>query len=436
MNSFFKYDSDYLEHGHLLNVSSLKRFSLPVSLLGFLIYNFAYGDSSLYERFAYLNPLKMSFTFGCTFLVIWCVVMLVKENVIIQKTAIWIAIFSAFAFSCAMGLIGLENREGIITISIVYLMVSFAITTRLGYLILLLVVNAGIFYFVATAVYGFPATYFVISLFSSTLLGCLICYSMDKQRREVFYSHKKLTENMNALNKALDIKSTFLGHMSHELRTPLNAIIGFSDLIQNAEKMKVSQDKVKEYAAHINNGGTHLLTLVNDILDQNKLEAGEVTVQVEEIGVCETIDGYLDELRPISSNKKQELDLVSCAPETKIHTDRRIFKQIIYNLVSNAQKYTPEKGRVTINIEKRNGDNVDVIVKDTGKGMRQELIDQIENSEILLQSHFISNAEGTGLGLIIVSQLLHRIGANIKVKSAVGKGTEIRLEFPVNFAVN
>ncbi|MBT5766642.1 MAG: hypothetical protein HOI58_07295 [Kordiimonadaceae bacterium] len=140
-------------------------------------------------------------------------------------------------------------------------------------------------------------------------MSAIVSYTMDIQRQNVFYAQQKIANQVEELNRALDVKSVFFGHMSHELRTPLNAIIGFSDMLKTMDDKTLTREKVHEYAEYINSGGNHLLSLVNDILDQNKLEAGGIAVSIERVDVCELLQNYVDELNPISMDKQKQVNL-------------------------------------------------------------------------------------------------------------------------------
>lgn len=257
----------------------------------------------------------------------------------------------------------------------------------------------------------------------------LILFWVRSLRNEI--ARRKIVEN--ELNRALDVKSTFFGHMSHELRTPLNAIIGFSEMMLVYKKSPDFNAKVEEYANYINSGGRHLLNLVNDILDQNKIEAGEINVSIENLNIKKLISEYIEELKPITNQKNQKIIIDPNSKNHSIFSDRRLFKQVIFNILSNAQKYSPADTEIKILINKSDYNHVDISIEDKGDGIPQDVIEQLSDYKDNQTAHFIANAEGTGLGLIIVDQLMRRLNGKLKIDSTNDEGASVTLSFPHNF---
>jgi signal transduction histidine kinase/ActR/RegA family two-component response regulator len=223
------------------------------------------------------------------------------------------------------------------------------------------------------------------------------------------------------------LKSEFLASMSHELRTPLNAIIGFSDLL--AEKTGDSfSDRHRRYLDHVRNAARHLLELINDILDLSKIEADKLELHPEAFGLMSALSELVASAQPLADTKKIELaNLVSV--DADILADRVRFKQILYNLVSNAIKFTPEGGRVWIEVRML-PDSVELTVGDTGIGIPAEQHQAIFESFRQLSSTTKGVREGTGLGLAITRKLVELQGGKIQVQSEPGKGSRFSFTIP------
>jgi CheY-like chemotaxis protein len=229
------------------------------------------------------------------------------------------------------------------------------------------------------------------------------------------------------VERANRLKSEFLAKMSHELRTPLHSIIGFSELLDE-EKSGELNKKQKRQLDHILRGARHLLSLINDILDLSKIEAGRFDLHPESFMADGAIIEVLNIVGPMAAAKKIRIDK-KIAPDFVIWADRLRFKQILYNLLSNAVKYTPDEGSVCISASQQ-GDSAEVSVSDSGIGIALE-----EQSTIFDEFHQVNPAtqsvkEGTGLGLAICRRFVERHGGQIRVSSAVGKGSCFTFNLP------
>ncbi|MCC3860194.1 transporter substrate-binding domain-containing protein [Pseudemcibacter aquimaris] len=269
-------------------------------------------------------------------------------------------------------------------------------------------------------------------LFTVTLgAACIIIivlFWVNKLKLEI--NRRKAVEK--ELNRALDVRATFFGHMSHELRTPLNAIIGFAEMLPLHEKKDDYNERVQEYADYITSGGKHLLSLVNDLLDQNKIETGAIKVSIETLKIDDLLKTYIAELNPITKENSQTIELITSEPIGTIQSDRRLFKQIIVNILSNAQKYSPNGETITIQVTPANDNNTKISIKDNGDGISEDILEELSAYKDKQKAHFIANAQGTGLGLIIVHQLMLRLDGTLDINTEKGKGTEIALTFPNN----
>jgi signal transduction histidine kinase/DNA-binding response OmpR family regulator len=246
------------------------------------------------------------------------------------------------------------------------------------------------------------------------------------------------TAELGAANKALELqnreveratrlKSKFLASMSHELRTPLNAIVGFSDLLAEQTAGQLN-DKQKRFVNHIRQGSSHLLQLINDILDLSKIEAGQLELHCEDFQVAETLPEVLSTIRPLAmaKNIKVEQEL---GTDLAVFADRVRFKQILYNLLSNAVKFTPKEGQITLACYQA-GVSVCISVRDTGIGIRLEDQAMIFEEFRQVEGKAGDSQEGTGLGLAITRRLVEQQGGKISLQSEPGKGSKFSFTLP------
>ncbi|HPF45885.1 MAG: HAMP domain-containing histidine kinase [Alphaproteobacteria bacterium] len=418
---------------HAQNVDNARAFSL-VTCVACII--FIFGNTGPIDAIKYnhiYNYTNVSILFFIIFLSIRFALKIGLDNLLIEKICVWVTIVSSFLFASLLSFMDVVQGSGPIALAVGYLLVSIFFSSRFYIVISMLILSGTSFLFFISMIDGIEIMQYASGLLAIIIFSTLAFIKTERQRRTVFETNRKLANKISELNSALDVKSSFFGHMSHELRTPLNAIIGFSEMLKNEEYFPKDKHKVIEYAEFINSGGNHLLALVNDLLDHNKIATGEVTLSLEPIDVLKLSQDYIDELKPISREKNQTIKFYTQTNRAEITTDKRLFKQILYNVLSNAQKYSPENSTIELKIKEAGNDNFEIVVKDQGKGMSAELIEQIKISTSSSEAHFISNAEGTGLGLIIVCQLLKLLNGTIEFQSEVNSGTAVKLTFPRQF---
>ena len=223
-------------------------------------------------------------------------------------------------------------------------------------------------------------------------------------------------------------KSEFLAAMSHELRTPLNAVLGFSEILLQ-RMFGPLNEKQEEYLRDIRESGTHLLSLINDILDLSKVEAGRMELEVTVFDLPQAIANALILVRERAMRHELILNVVIDAGVATIKADERKIKQVLLNLLSNAIKFTPEGGRITVQATPRNG-YVEVSVRDTGIGIAPE--DQGAVFEEFRQvGSSAAKQEGTGLGLALCRKFIELHGGKIWVDSEVGTGSAFIFALPV-----
>jgi len=224
-------------------------------------------------------------------------------------------------------------------------------------------------------------------------------------------------------------KSEFLANMSHELRTPLNAVIGFSEVLQQGMVGELN-DKQGEYINYIHTSGSHLLSLINDILDLSKVEAGRMELDLTQFSVPMAIDDALTLVKERATRHGLSLESTFDEAVAEIHADERKFKQVMLNLLSNAVKFTPEGGRITITARAMS-DTVEVSVTDTGIGIAPEDCEAVFEEFRQVGTHSEGKAQGTGLGLALTKKFIELHGGKIWLTSAVGKGSTFSFTLPI-----
>ena len=238
----------------------------------------------------------------------------------------------------------------------------------------------------------------------------------------------RLKEANFALEEANRHKSVFLANMSHELRTPLNAIIGFSELLADAREGQFDAATRKRFLNQIVTSGKHLLGLINDILDLSKVEAGQMELRLATVSVPEVVDQVAKTVEPLLAKKTIQLS-VDVADAGEILADGGKLKQMLLNLVSNAIKFTPDAGTVTIS-SRRGKDTIEIAVADTGIG-----IADADQKQIFKEFHQVDAGpgrkhEGTGLGLALTKRFALLHGGDVQVISRVNKGSVFTIVLP------
>jgi cell cycle sensor histidine kinase DivJ len=226
-------------------------------------------------------------------------------------------------------------------------------------------------------------------------------------------------------------KVKFLANMSHELRTPLNAIIGFSDMLMNEERMRLDAARRNEYAKLINDSGTHLLSVVNGILDMSKMETGDFEIAPEPFAPAQVIGGCCDLLTLKARESGLDLAMKIPAGLPDITADKRAFKQILLNLISNAVKFTDRGGRITVSAAIDGADML-LAVEDTGVGISADDLPRIGRPFFQARGAYNRRHDGTGLGLSIVQGLVALHGGEVKIASRVGEGTRVTVRLPLD----
>ncbi len=245
---------------------------------------------------------------------------------------------------------------------------------------------------------------------------------------------RALVEARDAALEASRAKSRFLANMSHELRTPLNAIIGFSEVTMR-EMFGTIGPRYQEYARLIHESGTHLLDLINSVLDMSKIEAGKFELSEEMFSLEETAESALRVLK-IPAERSAVLLRLEIAPAARqVFADRRAVKQILVNLLSNGVKYTPPGGEVVIAARIAADRAVEICVRDTGTGIAPADLVRLGKPFEQVETAAVRAKEGTGLGLALVTSLAQLHGGEARLSSVLGEGTMVTVRLP-HAAVN
>lgn len=304
-------------------------------------------------------------------------------------------------------------------VTIILLFLYFVVTTFLNPLPFLDLLENGFFLVVAAA----------MSIFAS--------YIQELARRKDFINMMKLDEERvksdelaEKAQAANHSKSEFLAIMSHELRTPLNAIIGFSEILEKEMFGPLGQDRYKEYSKDINVSGQHLLSIINDILDLSKAEAGKLVLQDEEVSIVDTVNSTLRIIRDHAAERGVRLAFDVPSHDYQMIGDPRLLAQVFLNLFSNAVKFTHKGGSVAISFEEVGNGSLRVRIKDTGIGIDPADIEKVFAPFVQIESSMSRNYEGTGLGLPLTKNIMELHDGSITLDSHLGEGTVAIVEFP------
>ncbi|TQD26113.1 HAMP domain-containing sensor histidine kinase [Methanolobus vulcani] len=269
-----------------------------------------------------------------------------------------------------------------------------------------------------------------LSLYLFIVFSVLVYKKSKDLEREIqkrTLLEKELEQSLVSAEAANRAKSEFLATMSHELRTPLNSIIGFSNLMLTSE---VNIDKQRKYLNNISSSGKHLLSIINSILDISKVEAGKLELHYEKFDIYGAIDEVKNIIFPLASEKEINIEFFTDDSLKEIYADRVRFKQILFNLISNAIKFTPNKGKIIISTSLV-GNMFQCTVKDTGIGISEENKKELFKPFTQLHSCINRTSDGTGLGLTLVKQFVELHQGRIWFESELGKGSSFSIELPL-----
>ena len=229
-------------------------------------------------------------------------------------------------------------------------------------------------------------------------------------------------------------KTAFLANISHELRTPLNAILGFSELIARECLGPVGNPRYKEYAGDIHNSGSHLLSLINDLLDVAKIEAGRMEVEPQMVETERTLASALKFVGSRARERGQTLTIAVDQSAAFLYADERALKQIVINLTSNAVKFTQDGGRIDVSATRNPQGDFELTVADNGPGISRDKIDRIFAPFSQVDNRYDRQSGGTGLGLALVRGLCELHGGRAWIESEPGKGTRAIVVLPAKIS--
>lgn len=258
----------------------------------------------------------------------------------------------------------------------------------------------------------------------------------DEKEKELSQK-RQLAQALEAAQQASKAKSTFLNSMSHDIRTPMNAIIGFTSL---AQAHITEQKQVQDYLTKISTSGTHLLNLINDILDMSRIESGTVKLEEKPVHLPDFLKDLCTMIQGLVNAKNQSLIInMQDVIHEDVITDKLRLNQVLINIVGNAVKFTPSGGEIIVGLIEKNCSLNDCAtyefsVKDNGIGMSQEFIGHIFDTFSREHNSTVSGIQGTGLGMAITKNIVDMMGGDIQVESEEGKGSVFRVTINMRLA--
>ncbi|MEG1914789.1 MAG: ATP-binding protein [Acidaminococcaceae bacterium] len=251
----------------------------------------------------------------------------------------------------------------------------------------------------------------------------------EKLEQKVAQRTRHLHDAVEELRKADIAKSQFMANISHELRTPLNAIIGSAEILSD-NILGPLNEKQRQYVSNVHSSGSHLLQLINDILDISKIATGKMNLHLSEFYIADVIKQTVDNVKSYVQEKNLEISVLIAPDDFIVYADAAKLKQIMYNLLSNAVKFTPNQGKVLLTVFKRE-EMLEVIVKDTGIGIAEENQERVFIEFEQVDNSYSREYEGTGLGLPLVKKLVAMHGGQVFLKSQLGVGTTVMFTIPL-----
>lgn len=280
--------------------------------------------------------------------------------------------------------------------------------------------------FIFYALGAFTAIFGIIFLYMY-----ILSLRSEQEFAKQYEANTELEMEKESAEEANKSKSQFLANISHELRTPLNAIIGFSEIIKDEVMGPLNNQQYKEYITDIYLSGTHLLSLINDILDYSKADANKLNIEQDDVDVTKIMKNSLRLVSPRAD--ESGVTLIGEIPKEHIilRTDGKRLKQVLLNLFSNAVKFTPSGGTVTLYAWYDISDNKFIIeVKDTGVGIAPKDISKVMSTFGQVENKLSRRYEGTGLGLPLSKKLVELMGGTLEIESELSKGTIVTISLP------
>jgi signal transduction histidine kinase len=271
--------------------------------------------------------------------------------------------------------------------------------------------------------------------YARAVINILEDFSEEKERLEQTQKAVlNILEDLDAENRVAQeanrMKSEFLANMSHELRTPLNAIIGFAKLMVHGKVGPVSPQH-QEFLRDILQSSNHLLQLINDVLDLAKVEAGKMEFHAEPIDLTELLGEVSNTLRPVAESKHIAVETAIDPACRSLHLDPGKLKQVLYNYLSNALKFTNERGRVEVRARLEGAHAFRIEVEDSGVGIKPQDLKLLFSEFKQLDSSMAKRYQGTGLGLALTRRIIEAQGGTVGVRSTFGRGSVFHAVLPL-----
>ena len=253
--------------------------------------------------------------------------------------------------------------------------------------------------------------------------------TLEVQAAQLADLAEKYLEQKAEAESANRAKSEFLANMSHELRTPLNAIIGFSELMEHQTFGALGNERYIDYCSHIRQSGENLLSVISDVLDMSRIEAGRLSLQRGDVEINKLLHTSLDGISAAAEAKGLSI-ATEIEDATTISADQEQLEKVMGSLLRNAVKFTPEGGRITVRTRVLEN-AVNIYVEDTGLGISPEALERLGKPFEQIESPLDNGMKGSGLGLAIARSLVELHGGTLRIRSTVGAGTVVRVQLPI-----
>ena len=287
------------------------------------------------------------------------------------------------------------------------------------------------------AQFHFSAVAQILILLVAFVIAVMIGRHIDakndylRQSRDLIAAREQEAQNLRELaEQASEAKTQLIYNMSHELRTPLNAVIGFSEILQMQMYGPLGSDRYLSYIDDIHSSSSHLLGILNRILDLSKADAGKMALNEEDVDLLHVLDQCLRMFRERLAEKGVDLTVDLPTAAVFVRADPQLLSQVIINLLSNAYKFTPEGGQMSVRIANAEDGGCQVRIADTGIGISEEDLPNVIEPFVQVESAFSRRYEGTGLGLPLSMRMIELHGGELEIDSRLGEGTSVTIRFP------